>query len=67
VLTLERTAAVASRAAREKVAFGELRSPDDAIAALDAVTEDDVREVAARLEGDPVVACVGPHTEAEFE
>ena len=67
VLSLESTGAVASRAAREKVVFGELRSPDDAIAALDAVTDDDVREVASRIEGDPVVACVGPHQAADFE
>jgi predicted Zn-dependent peptidase len=67
VLMLESTGAVASRAAREKVTFGELRPPDDAIAALDAVTEDDVRAVAAQLEGDPVVACVGPHEAADFE
>ncbi|MFL5781422.1 MAG: M16 family metallopeptidase [Thermoleophilaceae bacterium] len=67
VLMLESTGAVASRAAREKVTFGELRSPDDAIAALDAVTEDDVREVAARIQGPPTVACVGPHTADDFE
>jgi predicted Zn-dependent peptidase len=67
VLMLESTGAVASRTAREKVTFGELRSPDEAIAALDAVTEDDVREVARRIEGAPVVACVGPHTAADFE
>jgi predicted Zn-dependent peptidase len=66
VLMLESTGAVASRAAREKVTFGELHSPDDAIAALDAVTEDDVREVAALLEGRPVVACVGPHAVGDF-
>src|SRR5439155_26802197 len=53
VLMLESTGAVASRAAREKVTFGELRSPDEAIDALDAVTEEDVREVAAKLGGAP--------------
>jgi predicted Zn-dependent peptidase len=67
VLMLESTGAVASRTAREKVAFGDLRSPDEAIAALDAVTEDDVRDVAARVQGPPVVACVGPHSAADFE
>jgi predicted Zn-dependent peptidase len=67
VLMLESTGAVASRAAREKVTYGELRSPDDAIAALDAVTEDDVREVAGRIEGEPTVACVGPHHVEDFE
>jgi predicted Zn-dependent peptidase len=66
VLMLESTGAVASRAAREKVVFGDLRSPDHAIAALDAVTPDDVREVASQLEGGPVVACVGPHAVEDF-
>jgi predicted Zn-dependent peptidase len=67
VLMLESTGAVASRAAREVVTFGELRSPDDAIASLDAVTEDDVREVAGRIEGPPTVACVGPHRAEDFD
>jgi predicted Zn-dependent peptidase len=67
VLMLESTGAVASRAAREKVTFGDLRSPDDAIAALDAVTVEDVREVAGLVEGAPVVACVGPHAAEDFE
>ena len=67
VLMLESTGAVASRAAREVVTFGELRSPDDAIAALDAVTEDEVREVARRIEGPPTVACVGPHRAEDFD
>jgi predicted Zn-dependent peptidase len=66
VVMLESTAAVASRAAREKIVFGELLSPDDAIAALDAVTDADVREAAARLDGGPVVACVGPHRAEDF-
>jgi predicted Zn-dependent peptidase len=67
VLALESTGAVASRAARDLVTFGQLRSPDDAIAALDAVTEDDVREIAARVEGPPTVACVGPHQVDDFD
>ena len=67
VLALESTRAVASRAASLKVTFGELTSPDEMIAALDAVTEDDVRRVAAQVTGDPVVACVGPHEPGEFE
>jgi len=66
VLSLESTGAVARRAAGEKVSFGEISSPDETIAALDAVTEKDVREIATRIEGSPVVACVGPHEAAEF-
>ncbi|HEX8744064.1 MAG TPA: pitrilysin family protein [Thermoleophilaceae bacterium] len=67
VLALESTRAVASRAAAQKVTFGRLGSPDEMIAALDAVSEDDVRELAASVTGDPVVACVGPHEPDDFE
>jgi predicted Zn-dependent peptidase len=66
VLALESTGAVARRAAGQKVTFGEITSPDETIAALDAVTEDDVRRIAADITGDPVVACVGPHSEEDF-
>ena len=66
VLSLESTRAVASRAASNKIVFDEVRSPDGTIAALDAVTADDIREVAAQLQGEPVVACVGPHTADDF-
>jgi predicted Zn-dependent peptidase len=67
VLALESTRAVATRAAAQKVTYGQLGSPDVLIAALDAVTEDDVREIGAKVGGDPVVACVGPHDPADFE
>ena len=66
VLALESTGAVARRAAGQKVTFGEVSSPDETIAALDAVTEDDVREIARKVNGRPVVACVGPHSEDDF-
>jgi predicted Zn-dependent peptidase len=67
VLALESTGAVARRAAGEKVTFGEISSPDEAIELLDAVTDDDVRQIAAAIAGEPVVAVVGPHEAAEFE
>ncbi|MDQ3935030.1 MAG: insulinase family protein [Actinomycetota bacterium] len=67
VLALESTRAVASRAASLKVTFGEISSPDETIAAIDAVTDDDVRAVARQVTGEPVVACVGPHDPADFE
>jgi predicted Zn-dependent peptidase len=66
VLGLESTGAVARRAAGQKVTFGDVTSPDETIEALDAVTEDDVREVARGVTGDPVVACVGPHSAEDF-
>jgi predicted Zn-dependent peptidase len=67
VLALEGTNAVVRRAAGQKVTFGEISSPEEAIAALDAVTEEEVREVARGVTGPPSVACVGPHTVADFE
>jgi predicted Zn-dependent peptidase len=67
VLALESTGAVARRAAGEKVTFGEISSPDETIAALDAVTDADVREIAARIDGSPAVACVGPHEASDFQ
>jgi predicted Zn-dependent peptidase len=66
VLSLESTGAVARRAAGQKVTFGDVSSPDETIEALDAVTEDDVREVARGVTGEPVIACVGPHSEEDF-
>jgi predicted Zn-dependent peptidase len=67
VLALEGSAAVARRAAAHKVTFGEVLSPEVQVAALDAVTHDDVRAVARDIGGPPVVACVGPHAAADFE
>ena len=66
VLALERSQAVANRAADRRIVLGEQGSPEEAIDALDAVTEADVREVARGVSGAPAVACVGPHEAAEF-
>ena len=66
VLTFENTNAVARHAASQKVVFGRDLDPDGAIAALDAVTLDDVRAVAAGISEELSVACVGPHTAADF-
>jgi predicted Zn-dependent peptidase len=67
VLALESTGAVARRAAGQKVTFGVISSPDETIEALDAVTEDDVKRIAADIHGDPVLAVVGPHDQSDFE
>jgi predicted Zn-dependent peptidase len=67
VLSLESTGAVARRAAGQKVTFGEIASPDELIDALDGVTDDDVRSVAQGVQGEPVVACVGPHEVSDFD
>jgi predicted Zn-dependent peptidase len=66
VLGFENTNAVARHAANHKIVFGEDIDPDAAIAALDAATYDEVREVAAGVADNLAVACVGPHTADEF-
>ncbi len=66
VLNFENTNAVARHAASQKVVFSRDLDPDAAIAALDAVTLDDVRTVAAGISEKLSVACVGPHTSSEF-
>ena len=60
VLAFENTNAVARYAAHQTIVYGEEIDPDAAIAALDAVTFDEVREVAAGIGDDLAVACVGP-------
>ena len=67
VLALEGTNAVARRAASQKVTFGEITSPEDAIVALDGVTAEEVRQIARGVTGAPTVACVGPHTVEDFD
>jgi predicted Zn-dependent peptidase len=66
VLSFENTNAVARYAANQTIVFGESIDPDDAIAALDAVTFDEVREVAAGVADKLAVACVGPQSIDEF-
>jgi predicted Zn-dependent peptidase len=66
VLAFENTNAVARYAANQKIVFGEDIDPDAAIAALDSVTYDEVREVASGVADKLAVACVGPHSTEEF-
>jgi predicted Zn-dependent peptidase len=66
VLAFENTTSVARHAASQSILFGEEIDPDGAIAALDAVTFDDVVEVARGVADEVAVACVGPHTEGDF-
>jgi predicted Zn-dependent peptidase len=66
VLAFENTNAVARYAAGQSIVFGEPIDPDAAIAALDAVTYDEVREISAGIADELAVACVGPHTAEEF-
>jgi predicted Zn-dependent peptidase len=66
VLAFENTGAVARYAANRQIVFGEDIDPDAAIAALDAVTYQQVRAVAAGVADKLAVACVGPHAAEEF-
>ncbi|HEX3693084.1 MAG TPA: pitrilysin family protein [Solirubrobacteraceae bacterium] len=66
VLAFESTNAVARHAANQHIVFGEEIDPDAAIAALDAVTFEQVREVAADVADKLAVACVGPHAQGDF-
>jgi predicted Zn-dependent peptidase len=66
VLAFENTNAVARYGANRAIVFGEDIDPDAAISALDAVTFDEVRAVAAGVADNLAVACVGPHSVEEF-
>ncbi len=66
VLAFENSGAVARHGASRHIVFGEPIDPDAAIAALDAVTHGQVREVAAGVADSLAVACVGPHSAEEF-
>ncbi len=66
VLAFENSGAVARHSATQRIVFDEQIDPDAAIAALDAVTHDQVREVAEGIAEGLAVACVGPHSAQEF-
>jgi predicted Zn-dependent peptidase len=66
VLAFENTGAVARYAANQSIVFHEDIDPDALVAALDAVTYDEVREVAVGVADKLAVSCVGPHTADEF-
>jgi predicted Zn-dependent peptidase len=66
VLAFENTNAVARHAAAQTVLFNQDIDPDSAIAALDAVTYEQVAEIATGMSEGLSVACVGPHEEEEF-
>jgi predicted Zn-dependent peptidase len=67
VLAFENTNAVARHAATQSIVFREPIDPDGAIAALDAVTLDDVRTVARDVADTLAIACVGPHGAGDFD
>jgi predicted Zn-dependent peptidase len=67
VLAFENTNAVARHAAAQTIVFGEPIDIDAAIASLDAVTIEEVTGVARDVADTLAIACVGPHTAADFE
>lgn len=66
VLAFENTNAVARHSAQQSIVFGERIDPDAAIAALDAVTYDEVAEIARDIADELAIGVVGPHTVADF-
>jgi predicted Zn-dependent peptidase len=66
VLGFENTGAVARHAAYQAIVYGEEIDPGQAIAALDAVTYDQVVAVARGVADRLALACVGPHDAEEF-
>jgi predicted Zn-dependent peptidase len=66
VLAFENTNAVARHAAQQTIVYGEDIDPDAAIAALDAVTFEEVAAIARDVEDELAIACVGPHTVEDF-
>ncbi len=66
-IAFENTGAVARHAAQQTIVYGEEPDPDRVIGLLDAVTVDQVREIAAAIPEQLSLACVGPHTVKELE
>jgi predicted Zn-dependent peptidase len=66
-IAFENTGAVARNAAQQTILYGEPVDPDYVIELLDEVTESEVAEVAAGIDDELSIACVGPHTTEEFE
>jgi predicted Zn-dependent peptidase len=63
----ENSGAVARYAAQQTIVYEEQVDPDAAIDRLDEVTFDEVREIAAGIDDELSLACVGPHTVEELE
>ncbi len=65
-IAFENTGAVARYAAQQRIVYDEDVDPDRAITLLDEVTFDEVVEVAATIEDQLSLACVGPNTVEDF-
>ncbi|MCL6537593.1 MAG: insulinase family protein [Acidothermus sp.] len=68
VLGLEDTGSRMSRLGKAELVYGELPTVDELLARIDAVTADDVREVAERvLAVPPTLAVIGPFAGNDFD
>ncbi len=66
VLGLEDTGSRMSRLGKSELVYGELLTIDEVLAAIDAVTLDDVHEIAAELFEQPTsLAVIGPYDEGQ--
>ncbi|MEA2340366.1 MAG: hypothetical protein QOG11_443 [Solirubrobacteraceae bacterium] len=67
VLAFENTNAVARYGATQSIVYGEDIDPDASVARLDAVTFDQVADIARRVDPERLsVAVVGPHEQGDF-
>jgi len=66
VLAFENSGAVARTAANQAIVYHDPVDPQAVIAALDAVTFEEVVDVARAVADDIAVACVGPHRVEDF-
>jgi predicted Zn-dependent peptidase len=68
VLGLEDAGSRMSRIGKAELAYGEVLCVDDLLARIDAVTPDDIREVAADLLARPrCLSVIGPFDESDFD
>ena len=65
-IAFENSGAVARYAAQQKILYGEGVDPDTTIALLDAVTREQVVEVAANVADELSLGVVGPHSADDF-
>lgn len=67
-IAFENSGAVARHAAQQTIVYGEPVDPDRALALLDAVSFNEVAQIARAVDDEAVaVACVGPHTAEDFD
>ncbi len=66
-LAFENSTVAASQLAEEHVVHDHQTDPASVIAGLDDVDDAEVAAVAAAITGPPSIACVGPHSAADFD